>query len=615
MAQNRPQIPAEIKRRVRERCGYGCVLCGRPICEYHHINGYNSKTGHVENDITMLCDGCHRKTTNGIFSRKEIGAANSTPFNKRRQNSLSTPDTVWLTHSRECCISVASNSFSMRARQDGYVIILAMDGNPVISLRWESDHWLLSLKIYDEMDNPLLIIQNNEMSYRTSDVDDIVYHGGVFTIARNGQTAFQAKFFGSHFCLIQADLWWNGIHFPIKEGNLGDQSNFCGNTVINEIGDYSVAIIVGRNPNRCTSLFGFPAATRTLGGRSSAETSVPIKDWGTVADDPPSMAPERLLDEDQAHLARGAATLPSEPATRAAMPAGCTNGLIIGARAGGTGSPQPAAGPPEYDRHPVVVFAESLLLFSSLDLSERWGEYYLQAGLGYSNSGYANWACDFYTLAIGVRGAHPQTTAHALRNRGIVRLRCGQALDAISDFDEAMQIAGVPRSLVLSARFGRARAYRSEGSWDLATEDFTTILAAPESSPEMKADALISRAITHGMRGRPDLEVDDYERVAQLAGSTATQRAHAQYNRAAVHAEQGRFRVAIQEYAALAATAEAPTDQRAKAILAQSRLLALSCEYADAAARYRDILKMGDAPDNLREQAASELRNIPSSVP
>ena len=32
------EIPADVKRAVRQACGYGCVICGSAIIEYEHVD-------------------------------------------------------------------------------------------------------------------------------------------------------------------------------------------------------------------------------------------------------------------------------------------------------------------------------------------------------------------------------------------------------------------------------------------------------------------------------------------------------------------------------------------------------------------------------------------------
>jgi len=61
---DRPPIPDPVKRTIRQRCGFGCVICGLPIYEYDHIFGYKNETGHIVEEITLLCDHHHKLKTN-----------------------------------------------------------------------------------------------------------------------------------------------------------------------------------------------------------------------------------------------------------------------------------------------------------------------------------------------------------------------------------------------------------------------------------------------------------------------------------------------------------------------------------------------------------------------
>src|ERR1043165_4749133 len=81
MANDRPPIPTTMKRTIRRRAGYGCVLCGCPFYEYHHINGFDPSLGHKVDEITLLCDKCHRKEQNGLIPREKVVQADKTPIN------------------------------------------------------------------------------------------------------------------------------------------------------------------------------------------------------------------------------------------------------------------------------------------------------------------------------------------------------------------------------------------------------------------------------------------------------------------------------------------------------------------------------------------------------
>lgn len=73
------KIPLPIQREVRQRCGFGCVICGVPSYEYHHMKGWATVKEHVAEDITLLCDGHHREVTSGLLPEEKVSEANARP--------------------------------------------------------------------------------------------------------------------------------------------------------------------------------------------------------------------------------------------------------------------------------------------------------------------------------------------------------------------------------------------------------------------------------------------------------------------------------------------------------------------------------------------------------
>jgi hypothetical protein len=54
-------IPADIKREVRQACGFGCVICRCPLYEYDHIEEYSVVGEHKADNLALLCPNCHTK--------------------------------------------------------------------------------------------------------------------------------------------------------------------------------------------------------------------------------------------------------------------------------------------------------------------------------------------------------------------------------------------------------------------------------------------------------------------------------------------------------------------------------------------------------------------------
>lgn len=73
-------IPAPVRREVRQRCGFGCVVCGCAFIEYHHFNPpFPEAKEHRPEGITLLCSTCHAKVDKGIFDLDFVVKSDKNP--------------------------------------------------------------------------------------------------------------------------------------------------------------------------------------------------------------------------------------------------------------------------------------------------------------------------------------------------------------------------------------------------------------------------------------------------------------------------------------------------------------------------------------------------------
>ena len=73
-------IPADIRRVVRKRCGFGCVICGLGFYDYEHFSpDFADATSHDPTGITLLCMQCNHKRARGQLSRERVAKANEAP--------------------------------------------------------------------------------------------------------------------------------------------------------------------------------------------------------------------------------------------------------------------------------------------------------------------------------------------------------------------------------------------------------------------------------------------------------------------------------------------------------------------------------------------------------
>lgn len=74
-------VPADVKREVRQRCGFGCVICGFGFYDYEHFDpDFLDATEHNPKGMTLLCSQCNQKRARGgRLSAHSVALANANP--------------------------------------------------------------------------------------------------------------------------------------------------------------------------------------------------------------------------------------------------------------------------------------------------------------------------------------------------------------------------------------------------------------------------------------------------------------------------------------------------------------------------------------------------------
>ena len=165
----RPPIPEPMKREVRQRCGFGCVICGLPLYTYEHMLGWTNVHRHVADELTLLCYQHQYERTHELLPIDDVERANLDPYNLRE--GVSKPYTLHFS-GPNCIADIGKNVFSFR--DDGSnpaFVAFAIDEESIISFRLDNDHWLLNLNVYDKNDDLILLIVDNELIYSISPWD------------------------------------------------------------------------------------------------------------------------------------------------------------------------------------------------------------------------------------------------------------------------------------------------------------------------------------------------------------------------------------------------------------------------------------------------------------
>jgi hypothetical protein len=150
---SRVSLPEPIKRVLRQSAGFGCCVCGHPFVEYHHIQPYSAAPHHDPAQMMVLCPNHHHEATVGAFPVESQFQAKARPYNVVRGFA----DGLLKIDARELAVEVGTNYFV------GAGLKLLVDSEPLLALTSDRDGRLaLSVTLYDESDNLLLLLDKNE---------------------------------------------------------------------------------------------------------------------------------------------------------------------------------------------------------------------------------------------------------------------------------------------------------------------------------------------------------------------------------------------------------------------------------------------------------------------
>lgn len=153
-------MPSSVKKEVRRKNGFGCVICGKAIFEYEHISPpFKDAEKHDVEGITLLCPEHHAKKTRGHLSVATIMKHMENP--RAKQNGFSHEAFDIGIEFPEIVIGDFSGT--------QVTSIIAMNGHRLISIsppEQLGQPFILNAHICDQAGVPILEIVDNE--WRTS---------------------------------------------------------------------------------------------------------------------------------------------------------------------------------------------------------------------------------------------------------------------------------------------------------------------------------------------------------------------------------------------------------------------------------------------------------------
>ena len=207
------EIPDPIKREIRQRCGFGCVICGSAIYEYEHVDPpFSEAKEHNPDHIVLLCGHHHRLVTKGLLSKQTVKEAASRPKCKEKGFSLGPFDI-----GHEPPVIVLGTITARNAKT-----LIRISGDDVFSISAPAEPgqpFLLNARFFDQGGQPILNIVENE--WRSSSENwDVEVTGPRITIRRDlGDLALVLRSEPPHRLVIERmELVHKGIHIRCKEG-------------------------------------------------------------------------------------------------------------------------------------------------------------------------------------------------------------------------------------------------------------------------------------------------------------------------------------------------------------------------------------------------------------
>jgi hypothetical protein len=240
-------IPLPMKRAIRQRCGFGCVICGLPLYEYEHMLGWANVQRHAAEEITLLCDRHHTEKTKGLLPEETVTQANANPFNL--QKGVSSPYHLYFSGDLAFKISTCMFANPMVYQdKEGNIfsrcVAMVIDGIPILEYVRFNNQLFLNIQLFDEFNERILWIVENQLVYKT-DTWDIEFVGRNL-ILREKQREILIDMIFSPPNLIEFNkgrILLNGVEVFINPNGLsinGDKANlsnsFFGGDLCIELG-------------------------------------------------------------------------------------------------------------------------------------------------------------------------------------------------------------------------------------------------------------------------------------------------------------------------------------------------------------------------------------------
>lgn len=231
------------------------------------MEGWAKVQTHRAEEITILCDQHHKERTNGLLPIEDVRKADREPFNLRK--GVTKPYDLHFT-GKHAEIVIGSNSFTMYNPGSSTVLApVIVDGIALIAFVLEDGHLLLNVLLFDEYNNLVLKIANNQLVHSIEPWDIQLVGKRLVIREAHRKLLIEVEFQPPDRVVInRGRLLCNGVEILVRPNNLLIVNNsmiFAGNKAIN----VPAGFIIGRSPGM-NCIMAIAKLPRYLGDRAEA---------------------------------------------------------------------------------------------------------------------------------------------------------------------------------------------------------------------------------------------------------------------------------------------------------------------------------------------------------
>lgn len=206
---NRPRVPEQVKRQLRQESYFGCCKCGCALIEYHHIIPWQEEKHFRPKDMMVLCPNCHAEIV--TFPKNKQYEMKQEPYNKTNGNPMG----QLYNHQKELSLEVMGNKFTNTP------ILIFMDDEPIIGLTKDNNGQVgINATIYGESDDLLVTIKNNEWCSYTDTVWDIIHRPNYLKVNSQSRKILLEVCLDRAPPALRGEFWKNKSCISFDEGFL-----------------------------------------------------------------------------------------------------------------------------------------------------------------------------------------------------------------------------------------------------------------------------------------------------------------------------------------------------------------------------------------------------------